>query len=56
MSDFFEEQFEKVILDIQSKFSEDNNVLETEVDHQKKRKEFIERNSFEKEKKDMWND
>ena len=56
MSDFFEEQFEKVILDIQSKFSEDNNVLETEIDHQKKRKEFIERNSFENEKKDMWND
>ena len=28
MSDFFEEQFEKVILDIQSKFSEDNNDLE----------------------------
>ena len=56
MSDFFEEQFEKVILDIQSKFSENNNDLEKEVDPQKKRLELIERNNFEKEKKDMWND
>ena len=56
MSDFFEEQFEKVILDIQSKFSENNNDLEKEVDPQKKRLELIERNNFENEKKDMWND
>mgnify|MGYP001299026753 CR=1 FL=1 len=56
MSDFFEEQFEKVILDIQSKFSENNNDLEKKVDPQKKRLELIERNNFEKEKKDMWND
>ena len=56
MSDFFGEQFEIVILDIQLKYNDDNEVLEREVDPQKKRIELIEKNSFEDEKKDMWDD
>ena len=56
MSDFFGEQFEIIILEIQTKFIEDNNVLETEIDSQKKRIELLERNNLEKQKKDMWDD
>ena len=56
ISDFFGEQFEIIILEIQTKFIEDNNVLETEIDSQKKRIELLERNNLEKQKKDMWDD
>ena len=56
MSDFFGEQFEIIILEIQSKYIEDKNVIETELDSQKQRIEFLERNNFDQEKKDMWDD
>ena len=56
MSDFFGDQFELVISEIQVKFSEDKNVLETEIDPQKQRLELIERNNLDQEKKDMWDD
>ena len=56
ISDFFGEQFEKIILEIQTKFIEDSNVLETVIDTQKQRIELLERNNLEKEKKDMWDD
>ena len=56
MSEFFGEQFEIIILEIQTKFIEDKNVLETEIDSQKQRIELLERNNLDKEKKDMWDD
>ena len=56
MSDFFGEQFEIVILEIQTKYNDEQNALETEVDPQKQRIELLERNSFDEEKKDMWDD
>ena len=56
MSDFFGEQFEINILEIQTKYIDDQNVLETEIDHQKKRIELLERNNVDQEKKDMWDD
>ena len=56
MSDFFGEQFEIVILEIQSKYIDDKNVLETEIDSQKQRIELLERNNVDQEKKDMWDD
>ena len=56
MSDFFGEQFEIIILEIQTKYSDEKNVLETEIDHQKKRKELIEMNNSDQDKKDMWDD
>ena len=56
MSDFFGEQFEIIILEIQTKYIDDKNVLETEVDSQKQRIELLERNNFDQEKKDMWDD
>ena len=56
MSDFFGEQFEIIILEIQTKYSDEKNVLETEIDHQKTRKELIEMNNSDQDKKDMWDD
>ena len=56
MSDFFGEQFQINILAIQTKYIDDKNILETEIDSQKKRIELLERNNFDQEKKDMWDD
>ena len=56
MSDFFGEQFEIVILEIQKKYLDDKNVIETEIDSQKQRIELLERNNLNQEKTDMWND
>ena len=56
MSDFFGDQFEIIIQDIQIKYIDDKNVLETEIDSQKQRIEFLERNNADQEKKDMWDD
>jgi len=56
MSDFFGEQFEIVILEIQTKYIDDKNVIETEIDSQKQRIELLERNNLDLEKKDMWDD
>ena len=56
MSDFFGEQFEINILEIQIKYIDDNNPLETEIDSQKQRIDLLERNNLDEEKKDMWDD
>jgi len=56
MSDFFAEQFEILILEIQTKYIDDKNVIETEIDSQKQRIELLERNNLDQEKKDMWDD
>ena len=56
ISDFFGDQFEIVIMEIQVKYTNYNNVLETEIDPQKKRIELLERNKLDQEKKDMWDD
>ena len=56
MSDFFGEQFQINILEIQTKYIDDKNVIETEIDSQKQRIELLERNSLDQEKKDMWDD
>ena len=56
MSDFFGEQFEIIILEIQTKYIDDKNGLETEIDSQKQRIELLERNNLDQEKKDMWDD
>ena len=56
MSDFFGEQFEIVILEIQTKYIDQKSVLETETDFQKHRIELLERNNLDQEKKDMWDD
>ena len=56
MSDFFGEQFEIIILEIQTKCIEDKNVIETEIDSQKQRIELLETNNSDQDKKDMWDD
>ena len=56
MSDFFGEQFEIIILEIQTKYIDHKNEIETEIDSQKQRIKLLERNNFDQEKKDMWDD
>ena len=56
MSDFFGEELEIIILEIQTKYIDDKNAIETEIDSQKQRIELLERNNLEQEKKDMWDD
>ena len=56
MSDFFGEQFEIIILEIQTKYIDDKNVIESEIDPQKQRIELLERNNLDQDKKDMWDD
>ena len=56
MSDFFGEQFEIIILEIQTKYSDEQTHIENEVDPQKQRIELLERNNLDQEKKDMWDD
>ena len=56
MSDFFGEQFEIIILEIQTKYSNDKNVNEAEIDLQKQRIELIDKNNLDHKKTDMWDD
>ena len=56
MSDFFGEELEMVILEIQAKYIDDKNALETEIDSQKQRIKLLEQNNLGQERKDMWND
>ena len=56
ISDFFGEQFEIIILEIQRKYIDDKNVLETEIDPQKQRIELLDKNNLDQEKTDMWDD
>ena len=56
MSDFFGEQFEFLIVETKTKYSDDKNLIENEIDPQKQRLELLERNNLDQEKKDMWND
>ena len=56
ISDFFGEQFEMIILEIQTKYIDDKNVIEKEIDSQKQRIELLASNNLDQEKKDMWDD
>ena len=56
MSEFFGDQLERIILEIQTKYSEDKNILDKEVDPQQQRLELLERNKLDQERKDMWDD
>ena len=56
MSDFFGEQFEIVISEIQTKYPIDKNDTSVEIDPQKQRLELLERNNLDQQKKDMWDD
>jgi len=56
MSDFFGENFEVIILEIQKKFNDDKKLIENEVDLHEMRMELLKKSNLDKEKEDMWND
>ena len=56
ISDFFGEHLDKLIIELQTKYSDDKNILEKEIDPQKQRLELFEKNNIGQEKKDMWDD
>ena len=56
MSDFFGEQFEIIILEMQTKYNDEQNLSENETDPQQQRLELLKKNNLDLEKKDMWND
>ena len=56
ISEFFGEQFEIIILEIQTKYSDEQTHIENQIDPQKQRIELLERNNSGQEKKDMWAD
>ena len=56
MSHFFGEQFEIIILEIQQKYSNNENTQSFPEDTQEHRLELLEKNNIETNKKDMWDD
>ena len=56
MSNFYGEQFEIIIHEIQQKYASNESLQNFEEDTQERRLELLEKNNIEKAKKDMWND
>ena len=56
MSNFFGEEFEITIQEVQSKYAENGNENIVDEDTQKYRLELLEKNSIDSNKKDMWDD
>ena len=56
MSDFFGEQFELFILEVKTKFCNEKNSVENEIDPQQQRLNLLEKNCLDKKQKDMWDD
>ena len=56
MSNFYGDQFEIIILKVQQKYAKDESLNNFEEDTQEHRLELLEKNNFEKTKKDMWDD
>ena len=56
MSDFFDEEFDKVIIEMQEKYNDINHKEIIEKDTPEHRQELLEKNNIEKEKEDMWAD
>ena len=56
MSEFFGDNFEIILLEIQTKYNDEENYINNALDSQKQRIELLERNNLDKEKKDMWDD
>ena len=56
MSEFFGEQFEIIILEMQTKYIDEKIDIDNDIDPQKQRIDLLERNNLDQEKKDMWDD
>ena len=56
MSNFYGDQFELIILEIQKKYSNNESLQKFDEDSQEHRLELLEKNNIEKSKQDMWDD
>ena len=56
ISDFFGEEFERILVEIKTKYSDDKTLINNEINPQKERLDLLERNKLNHENKDMWND
>ena len=56
MANFYGDQFEIIILEIQQKYAKDESLNNFEEDTQEHRLGLLEKNSLNKEKQDMWDD
>ena len=56
MSKFYGDQFEILILEIQQKFANNENLKNFEEDSKEHRLELLEKNNIEQSKQDMWDD
>ena len=56
MSNFYEDQFEIIIHEIQQKYANNESLQNYEENTQEHRLKLLDKNSLEKEKQDMWDD
>ena len=56
MSEFYGDQFEIIVLEIQQKFANNKNLEHFEEDPKEHRLELLEKNNIEQSKQDMWDD
>ena len=56
MSNFYGDQFEIMILEIQQKFANNENLQNFEEDTKEHRLNLLEKNNIEQNKQDMWDD
>ncbi len=56
ISNFYGDQFEAIILEIQQKYANNDNLQNFEEDSKEHRLELLEKNSIESDKQDMWDD
>ena len=56
ISSFYGDQFEIIILEIKQKYDNNQSLQNFEEDTQEHRLELLEKNNFEKNKQDMWDD
>ena len=56
MSEFYGDQFEIIILEIQQKFANNEKLQNFEEDSKEHRLELLDKNNIEQSKQDMWDD
>jgi len=56
MSKFYGDQFEIIILEVQQKFANNENLQDFEEDSKEHRSKLLKKNNIEESKKDMWDD
>ena len=56
MSNFYGDQFEIIILEVQQKYINNESLQNFEQDSKEHRSELLEKNNIEKDKQDMWDD